>query len=81
MLCALEAFAHRFWDYRMIARRRWDLSFGVVSSMRARANHKGPWRALDWHHDILGAKCQPLSVSMPNWLLLKCIDHTLGSLD
>lgn len=75
-LCALdilETFAHRFWYCRIIARKTWDTSIGVVSSTKARANHKGPWRALDWLHDILRKKCQPLLVSMPNWLVLKGI--------
>jgi hypothetical protein len=76
LMCALdipETIAHRFWDCKF-ARRAWDYAIGIINSMKAHPNQKGPWKAFHWHHGIFGKKI-PASFSNYSriWLLLRGI--------
>lgn len=57
----LETIAQRFWNCIM-EERAWDFNFGIINSMKAHSNWKGPWRAFDWYQEIFGKNiCASLS--------------------
>lgn len=50
-----ETIVHRFWGCK-ISQTSWDFSIGIINTMKAKLRQAGPWRLLDWQHEIFGKK-------------------------